>query len=71
MVIQLMMITVTLTGPDKVQSIVKISEDTTARDVATSKFHLFWRTVKRNGVKVVPFTARVKDGDLVTVESES
>ena len=64
------MLTITLMGPDKVESIVKIGEDTTARDVATSKYHLFWRTVKRNGVKVVPFTTRVMDGDVVTVESE-
>ena len=64
------MLTITLVGPDKVQSIVEISEDTTARDVATSKYHLFWRTVKRNGVKVAPFTTRVVDGDLVTMESE-
>jgi hypothetical protein len=63
-------LTIKLVGPDKVQSIVKISEDTTARDVVTSKYHLLRRTVKRNEVKVVPFTTRVMDGDLVTVESE-
>ena len=62
------MLTITLVGPDEVQSIVKISEETTARDVVTSRYHLFWRTVKRNGVRVVPFTTRVMDGDLVTVE---
>jgi hypothetical protein len=63
-------ISVTLMGPDKVRSIVKISENTTVRDVATSKYHLFWRTTKRNGISVVPFTARVVDGDTVNVESE-
>jgi hypothetical protein len=64
------MITVTLVGPDKVWSIVKMSENTTARDVATTKYHLFWRTVKRNDIRVVPFTTRVADGDIVTVENE-
>jgi hypothetical protein len=63
-------ISVTLMGPDKVRSIVKISENTTVRDVATSKYHLFWRTTKRNGISVVPFTTRVVDGDTVNVESE-
>ena len=57
-------------GPDKVRSIVKISEDTTVRDVATSRYHLFWQTTKKNGISVVPFTARVVDGDTVTVETE-
>ena len=64
------MITVTLVGPDKVGSTVKISEDTTVRDVATSKYHLFWRTTKKNGTNVVPFTTRVVHGDSVTVENE-
>ena len=64
------MITVTLVGPDKVRSTVKISEDTTVRDVATSKYHLFGRTTKKNGTNVVPFTTRVVDGDSVTVENE-
>ena len=64
------MITVTLVGPDKVRSTVKTSEDTTVRDVATSKYHLFWRTTKKNGTNVVPFTTRVVDGDTVTVENE-
>jgi hypothetical protein len=63
-------ITVTLVGPDKARSIVKITEDTTVRDVATSKYHLFWRTTKKNGTTVVPFTTRVVDGDSVTVENE-
>ena len=64
------MITVTLIGPDKVQSIVHMSEEATVRDVVTSKYHLFRRTTKRNGISVVPFTAEVADGDTVTVESE-
>jgi len=37
---------------------------------ATSKYHLFRRTTKRNGVSVVPFTTEVVEGDMVTVESE-
>ena len=64
------MITVTLMGPDKVRSIVNMSEDATIRDVATSKYHLFRRTTKRNGIRVVPFTTAVADGDTVTVETE-
>ena len=63
------MLTMTLMGPDKVESIVKIGEDTTARDVATSKYHLFWRTTKRNGIRVIPFTTTVVDGDTVSVEN--
>ena len=63
------MITVTLFGPDKVQSTVEISKDTTVRDVATSKYHLFWRTTKRNGISVIPFTTTVEGGDTVTVEN--
>jgi hypothetical protein len=62
-------ITVTLSGPDKEQSLVEVSEETTVRDVATSKYHLFWRTTKRNGIGVVPFAAEVLDGDTVTVEN--
>jgi len=61
-------IAVTLVGPDKVQSIVEMSEDVTVRDIATSKYHLFWRTTKQNGMSVIPFTARVVDSDTVTVE---
>jgi hypothetical protein len=64
------MISVTLIGPDKVRSVVQISEGATVRDVATSKYHLFRRTTKRNGIIVVPFTAEVVDGDSVIVESE-
>ena len=63
------MITVTLMGPDKVLSVVEISKDTTVRDVATSKYHLFWRTTKRNGISVNPFTTTVVDGDTVTVKN--
>ena len=64
------MITVTGVGPVKAQSAVEITEDTTVRDVATSQYHLFWRTTKKNGVGVIPFTTRVADGDTVTVESD-
>jgi hypothetical protein len=64
-----MLINVTLIGPDDVRSIVTISEDTTVRDAATSEYHLFWRTLKKNGT-TVPFTAGVIDGDIVTVEGE-
>ena len=64
------MIHVTLIGPDKVRSIVQISEETTVRDVATSKYHLFWRTTGRNGINAIPFTSEVVDGDTVTIESE-
>jgi hypothetical protein len=64
------MISVTLTGPDKGQSVVQISPETTVRDVATTKYHLFGRITKRNGITVVPFTTEVVDGDTVSVESE-
>jgi len=64
------MISVTLIGPDKVQSIVHVSEEATVRDVVTSKYHLFRRTTKRNDISVVPFTTEVGNGDTVTVESE-
>ncbi len=63
------MISVTLIGPDRVQSIVHISDESTVRDVVTSKYHLFRRTTKRNGIRVVPFTTEIGDGDTVTVES--
>jgi hypothetical protein len=64
------MISVTLIGPDKVRSIVQISEETTVRDVATSRYHLFRRTTKRNGAVVAPFTTEVMDGDTVSVEND-
>jgi hypothetical protein len=64
------MISVTLIAPDKVWSIVQISEETTVRDVATSKCHLFRRTTKCNGITVDPFTTEVANGDTVTIESE-
>ena len=64
------MISVTLIGPDKVRCLVHLSEETTVRDVATSKYHLFRRTTKRNGISVIPFTTEVVDGDIVIVESE-
>ena len=63
------MSTITLIGPDKVQSKVEISKGTTVRDVATSKYCLFRRTTKRNGISVIPFTTTVVDGDTVTVEN--
>jgi len=62
------MISVTLIGPDKVRSVLQISEETTVRDVTTSKYHLFQRTTKRNGITVDPFTTEVANGDTVTVE---
>jgi len=62
-------ITITLFGPDKMQFTVEISKDATVRDVATSKYHLFWRTTKRNGISVNPFTTTVVDGDTVTVKN--
>jgi len=64
------MVSVTLIGPDKIRSIVQINEETTVRDVATSKCHLFRRTTKRNGITVDPFTTEVANGDTVTIESE-
>jgi hypothetical protein len=64
------MISVTLIGPDKARSIVEISAETTVRDVATSKYHLFWRTTKRNGIIVVPFTTEVMEGDTVSIEND-
>jgi len=62
------MISVTLITPDKVRSVVQISDEGTARDVATSKCHLFRRTTKRNGITVDPFTTEVANGDTVTLE---
>ena len=64
-------ITVTLIGPDNVRSLVSVSNDTTVRDVATSKYDLFWQTTKRNGTIVDPFTTKVTDGDTVTLEEMS
>jgi hypothetical protein len=63
--------TVTLIGPDNVRSTVSISNDTTVRDVVTSKYDLFWQTTKRNGTIVDPFTTKVSDGDTVTIEEMS
>jgi len=64
-------ITVTLIGPDNVRSTVSISNDPTVRDVATSKYDLFWQATKRNGTIVDPFTTKVTDGDTVTIEQMS
>ena len=63
--------TVTLIGPDNVRSTVSISNDTTVRDVATSKYDLCWQTTRRNGTIVDPFTTKVTDGDTVTIEEMS
>jgi hypothetical protein len=63
------LITVTLIGPDEVRSAVTMSDDATVRDIATFRYHLFWRTLKRNGTNVL-FTAKVSEGDIVTVEEE-
>ena len=59
---------VTLIGPDDVQAVVDISEDATVRDVATYKYHLFWRITKRNEVVVSPFSTRAEQGDTVTIK---
>ena len=64
------MMSATLVDPDKVRSIVQVSEETTVRDVATSKYHLFRRTTKRKGITADPFTTEVANGDTVTVECE-
>jgi hypothetical protein len=56
---------VTLIGPDNVEAVVGISESATVRDVATYKYHLFWRITKRNDAIVSPFTTDVIDGDTV------
>jgi len=63
--------TVTLIGPDNVRSTVSISNYTTVRDVATSRYDLSWRITKRNGTIVDPFTTKVKDGDTVTIDEIS
>ena len=65
-----MFIAVHLVGPDHVRSHVLISDDVTARDVATSKYSLFSRTLKKNG-SIVPLTERVLPGDTVLVEDEA
>lgn len=64
-------ITVTLIGPNNVRSLVRISNDPTVRDVATSQYDLFWQTTRRNGTIVDPFTTKVTDGDTVTIEPMS
>ena len=61
---------VTLIGPDHVQAVVDISGSATVRDVATYKYHLFWRITKRNDAIVSPFTTEVMEGDTVTIESK-
>ena len=61
------MVNVILEGPDQVWSNVTVAADATVRDVATSQYDLFWRNLKKNG-QVVPFSAGVEEGDLVTVQ---
>lgn len=65
-----MLISIHLVGPNQVRYHLLINEDTTVRDVATSKYDLFGRTVKRNG-SVVPLTERVLPGDIVAVEDDT
>jgi len=65
-----MLIAVHLVGPDHVHSHVLIDEGSTVRDVASSKYDLFWRSVKKNG-SVVPLTEKVFPGDTVAVEDEA
>ena len=61
---------VNLIGPDNVQAVVDISGSATVRDVATYKYHLFWRITKRNDIVVSPFTTGVMQGDTVTIEKK-
>ena len=63
------MIEVTVVGPDNAMSIVSVSDHATVRDVASSKYDLFWRILKKNGTKV-PLTEGVRDGDVVSVEDQ-
>ena len=65
-----MFMAVHLVGPDHVRSHVLMSDDVTVRDVATSKYSLFSRTLKKNGA-IVPLTERVLPGDTVLVEDEA
>jgi hypothetical protein len=65
-----MLIDVHLIGPDQVHSHVLMSDDTTVRDVATSKYSLLWRTLKKNET-IVSYTERVMPGDTVTVSDET
>jgi len=64
-------ITVTLIGPDNVRSTVSLGNHPTVRDVATSKYDLFWQATRRNGTIVDPFTTKVTDGDTVSIEEMS
>ncbi len=63
------MVIVKVVGPDGRRSRVRINEDATVADVASSKYELFWRTLKKNG-KIVPLTEGIRNGDVVTVEDE-
>lgn len=57
-------IDVTLIGPHKERSTVTITEGTNVLDVTTSKYHLFWRSIKslaaalHNLPRIIPFTAK-------------
>ena len=62
------MISATLIGFAKLRSVVLISKETTVRDVATSKYHLFRRITRVNSLAVAPFTTVLRDGDTVTVD---
>jgi len=65
-----MFVDVHLVGPDHVRSHVLISDDVTVRDVATSRYSLFFRILNKNG-SIVPLTERVLPGDTVLVEDEA
>lgn len=65
-----MLIAVHLIGPDQVRSHVLVNEDSTVRDVATEKYGLFGRTLKKNG-SIVPLTEKVSPGDTVAVQDET
>ena len=53
------------------RSMVSISNDPTVRDVATSRYDLFRQTTRRHGMIIDPFSAKVTDGDTVTIEEMS
>jgi len=48
-------LTVTLVGPDNIESVVTITGNATVRGVVTAKYDLFCRIVKRNGTCVPPY----------------
>jgi len=61
------MVTVRLVGPDEASSNVTMADDATVRDVATERYGLSWRILKKNGV-LVPLTDGIREGDVVGVE---